>query len=144
MCTLLQCTPCAANVVSDEVRRKIQAAQRKAAEDEAAAGPMSATQIARLQFQASQLLQPGESVAAALKRLGGHSRRPAKRSRRGGDQPSDMAADVSHDPAAKEQFNKLTEAAMQLMDAGENDVYSQKKVWVWVCLAARQRLGLPR
>ncbi|KAI3429814.1 hypothetical protein D9Q98_010127 [Chlorella vulgaris] len=116
-----------ANVVSDEVRRKIQAAQRKAAEDEAAAGPMSATQIARLQFQASQLLQPGESVAAALKRLGGHSRRPAKRSRRGGDQPSDMAADVSHDPAAKEQFNKLTEAAMQLMDAGENDVYSQNK-----------------
>lgn len=212
----------AAKVVSDEVRRKIEERQRREAAAEAA-GPLSATQIARLQFTASQLLQPGETVAAGLKRLGGHSRRPAKRSKRGGE-VADMAADVAPDPEAKEQvglaesrlcggrlrglgqlacllrrlpcrlictcavrmrgcatfhsslpgprpprparlldprlrapsftlsaclaawhsstschlslclpfclaqFNKLTEVAMQLMDAGEADVYSQNKV----------------
>lgn len=66
------------------MRRKIEAAQQKAAAEEAA-GPLSATQIARLQLQASEAMQAGESVAAALKRLGGHSRRPTKHSRRGGD-----------------------------------------------------------
>lgn len=119
-----------AKVVSEEVRRKIEEKQRADAAAEAA-GPITATQIARLQYQAAQVLQPGETVAAGLKRLGGHSRRPtAKRSRqRGGDDEAaaDMAAEVAPDPAAKELFNKLTAAAMKLMDAGENDVYSQKK-----------------
>lgn len=91
----------AAKVVSDEVRRKIEERQQREAAAEAA-GPLSATQIARLQFAASQLLQPGETVAAGLKRLGGHSRRPAKRSKRGGE-VADMAADVAPDPEAKEQ-----------------------------------------
>ncbi|KAL4436141.1 hypothetical protein ABPG77_005589 [Micractinium sp. CCAP 211/92] len=118
-----------AKVVSAEVRRKIEERQR-AAEAAAAAGPLSATQIARLQYQASQMLKPGETVAAGLKRLGGHSRRPAKRSKqrgRGSEEPADMAADAAPDPATKEQFNRLTEAAMKLMDAGENDVYTQTK-----------------
>ncbi|KAI7844013.1 hypothetical protein COHA_002550 [Chlorella ohadii] len=115
-----------AKVVSDEVRRKIEERLRREAAAEAA-GPLSATQIARLQYTASQLLQPGESVAAGLKRLGGHSRRPAKRSKGRGGEAADMAADVAPDPAAKEQFNKLTEVAMQLMDAGEADVYTQNK-----------------
>ncbi|PRW60637.1 CD2 antigen cytoplasmic tail-binding 2 [Chlorella sorokiniana] len=115
-----------AKVVSEEVRRKIEERQRREAAAEAA-GPLSATQIARLQFAASQLLQPGETVAAGLKRLGGHSRRPAKRSKTRGGEAADMAADVAPDPAAKEQFNKLTEVAMQLMDAGEADVYTQNK-----------------
>lgn len=38
-----------------------------------------------------------------------------------------MAADAAPDPEAKAAFNRLTEAAMKLMDAGENDVYSQNK-----------------
>lgn len=66
------------------MRRKIEEQQRREAEAEAAAGPLSAVQIARLQFQAAEALLPGETVAAGLKRLGGHSRRPAKRSKRGG------------------------------------------------------------
>ncbi|KAL4422393.1 hypothetical protein ABPG75_008590 [Micractinium tetrahymenae] len=118
-----------AKVVSAEVRRKIEHRQR-AAEAAAAAEPLSATQIARLQYQAAQVLQPGETVAAGLKRLGGHSRRPAKRSRQrggGSEEPADMAADAAADPEVKEQFNRLTEAAMKLMDAGENDVYTQTK-----------------
>jgi hypothetical protein len=129
----LRPAPPAAKVVSAEVRRKIEERERALAA-EAAAGPLTLTQIARLQFQASQLLLPGESVAAGLKRLGGHSRRPAKRSKqqqRGGGEGGDAdvaAAEVAPDPAAKEQFNQLTEAAMKLMDAGENDVYTQKKV----------------
>lgn len=119
----------AAKAVSAEVRRKIEERQR-AAEAAAAAGPLTATQIARLQYQAAQVLHPGETVAAGLKRLGGHSRRPAKRSRqrgRGSEEPADMSADAPPDPEAKEQFNRLTEAAMKLMDAGENDVYTQTK-----------------
>lgn len=121
----------AAKVVSEEVRRKIAAREAALAAAEAA-GPLSAVQIARLQYQAAQVLRPGESVAAGLKRLGGHSRRPAKRSRRGGgDERADMAADAAPDPEAKAQFNRLTEAAMKLMDAGENDVYSQNKARSW-------------
>lgn len=129
--SLLPLAHTAAKVVSAEVRRKIEERER-AAEAAAAAGPLSATQIARLQYQAAQVLKPGETVAAGLKRLGGHSRRPAKRSRqrgRGSEEPADMAgdADMAPDPAAKQQFNRLTEAAMKLMDAGENDVYTQTK-----------------
>lgn len=96
----------AAKVVSDEVRRKIEERQRREAAAEAA-GPLSATQIARLQYTASQLLQPGESVAAGLKRLGGHSRRPAKRSKGRGGDVAGMAADVAPDPAAKEQVGGM-------------------------------------
>lgn len=66
-------------------------------------------------------------MAAGLKRLGGHSRRPAaKRSK-----PEPAGAEAAPPPADAEEtrrrFNSLTEAAMKLMDAGENDVYSQKK-----------------
>jgi CD2 antigen cytoplasmic tail-binding protein 2 len=115
-------------VVSEEVRRRIEEAQRQAEAAAAAdAAPLSATQIARLQYTAAQALQPGETVAAGLKRLGGQGRRPAKRGRRGGDDGGG-AADAAPDPAAKERFQRLTEAAMKLMDAGENDVYSQTKV----------------
>lgn len=48
-------------MVSADVRRKI-AEQQKAREAAEAAAPLTATQIARLQFQVSQLLQPGETV----------------------------------------------------------------------------------
>ena len=85
------------------------------------------------------MLLPGETVAAGLKRLGGHSRRPAaKRTKRGGGGGGEggeaaggggggeaAAADAEE---SRRRFNSLTEAAMKLMDAGENDVYSQNKV----------------
>ncbi|PSC74352.1 CD2 antigen cytoplasmic tail-binding 2 [Micractinium conductrix] len=136
-----------AKVVSEEVRRKIEAAQQKAAAEEAA-GPLSATQIARLQLQASEAMQAGESVAAALKRLGGHSRRPTKHSRRGGDDGAGSEGSVQQQQqdaaaaeAAKAQFQRLTEAAMKLMDAGENDVYSQTKDYFE--LAASVYIDLP-
>ena len=38
---------------------------------------------------------------------------------------------------AKQQFEMLTEAASTLMDSGELDVYSQKKVFALECLGAR-------
>lgn len=85
------------------------------------------------------MLQPGETVAQGLKRLGGHSRRPAKRSRQRGGEGGDMAADVAPDPEAKAQFNALTEAAMKLMDAGESDVYSQNRVRCGRGRAVRER-----
>lgn len=120
------------------MRRKIEERERAAAAAEAA-GPLTATQIARLQYTAAQLLQPGESVAAGLKRLGGRSRRPAKRSKRG-EGAADMDAEAAPDPEAKEHFNRLTEAAMQLMDAGENDVYTQTRVGCgWVLLGSLGR-----
>lgn len=121
----------AAKVVSEAVRRRIEEAQRRAEAAAAAdAAPLSATQIARLQYTAAQALQAGESVAAGLKRLGGQGRRPAKRGRRQGGEAEGGggAEDAAADPSAKEQFQRLTEAAMKLMDAGENDVYSQTKV----------------
>lgn len=51
----------AAKVVSEEVRKRIAAQQAQLAAAEAAR-PLSATQIARLQLQVAQVLQPGETV----------------------------------------------------------------------------------
>jgi regulator of protease activity HflC (stomatin/prohibitin superfamily) len=125
--------------VSEEVRRRIEAAQKKAAEEEAA-GPLSATQIARLQYQAAQLLEPGESVAAGLKRLGGGGRRPGKRSKQAEGDGGASGSAAGPDPEKQKQFQGLTEAAMKLLDAGENDVYSQTKVTS--CGASWQAPGL--
>lgn len=79
------CNPAfAAKVVSAEVRQRI-LEQQRAREAAEAAAPLSAAQIARLQWQAAQLLEAGETVTAALKRLGARCRRgpQTKRSRRG-------------------------------------------------------------
>ena len=54
------------------MRRRIEA-QQQAAEAAERAGPLSATQIARLQFQVSQLLQPGETVTRWVGGVGGRA-----------------------------------------------------------------------
>eukprot|EP00887_Chlorella_sp_A99_P003863 scaffold11.g3863.t1 len=95
-----------------------------------------ATQIARLQFRASQLLQPDETVTAGLKRLGALGRRPAKRVRAApapapapaqGERQQKGAGAGAGAEEAQRQFDELTEVASQLMDAGETDVYTQTK-----------------
>ncbi|GAB4814666.1 hypothetical protein N2152v2_001712 [Parachlorella kessleri] len=134
-----------AKVVTAEVRRKIEAQQRQMEAAEGAA-PLTAAQIARLQFTVSQCLLPGETVTRALKRLGGHSRTVKRQQKRGKQEqqqqpaaaaPSAASAAATRaaanetsglDPAqAKEQFDKLTEAVSNLMDAGETDVYTQDR-----------------
>ena len=64
-------------VVSDEVKQKIVARQKQYKEQQqktqsiAAASqlPLTATQIARLQWQVARILHPGESITRAMKRL---------------------------------------------------------------------------
>ena len=58
----------AAKVVSEEVRRKIEERQR-ALEAAEAAGPLSATQIARLQYQAAQVGWAGGWVGSTISRM---------------------------------------------------------------------------
>lgn len=112
-----------AKVVDAATRRKIEEAEARRAEAEAAA-PLTATQIARLQWQVARLLQPGETVARALKRLGGqgHAHRAGKRAKKAA-----ASAEPARNPADNEKFDALTEAASTLMDSGETDVYTQDR-----------------
>lgn len=125
---------CAAKVVDEKTRKRIEEQQRRMEEADAA-GPLTAVQLARLQWQVAQLLQPGETVARALKRLGGHAPRPGKRAKRGGGSGKSTTNEVAPDPEAQEKFNKLTEAASTLVDAGEADVYSQDRGYFERCAA---------
>ena len=122
-------------VISEEVRQKILARQKQqrelqqqtqstaAAAAAAAAAyeqPLTATQIARLQWQVAKILHPGESITRAMKRLGsqGIHRAIGKRAKR---------QTVILDPEAKKQLEELTEIANALMDAGDIDVYMQDR-----------------
>ncbi len=63
--------------VDDKVRERIEARQREANAAETSVG-LSQEEIADLQGQVASLLQPGETVVRALKRLGAHSKRAGK------------------------------------------------------------------
>ena len=120
-----------AKVVSQEVLRKIKEREAAAAAVEAATGPMSAVQMARLQHQVAELLHPGETVTQGLRRLGALSRKPlTKRAKHGGGGDPSAAAPLPADPANKAQFDALTEAANALMDAGEHDIYSHDRAYL--------------
>lgn len=110
--------------------QRIKERQRQEAEAEAAA-PLTAVQIARLQWQVAQLLRPGETVAAGLRRLGGGQRgRPAKRAKRAPHSASATASganEAERNPQDKEWFDQLTEAASALVDVGESDVYDKDR-----------------
>ena len=100
-----------------------------------------------MQWQIAQILLPGETVARGLKRLGGHGPRPGKRAKRstaggggGGCGPThnkggSINISAPNDPEAKEKFDRLTESASTLVDAGEADVYSQEKEYFERCAA---------
>lgn len=103
----------------------IQERERREAEAEAAP-PLTAIQIARLQWQVAQLLQSGETVAAALRRLSGRKSRNARHVKRPKNKITNGEFDES-DHGDTELFDRLTEAASGLVDAGESDVYSRKR-----------------
>ena len=115
-------------VVSDEVKQKIVARQKQYKEQQqktqsiAAASelPLTATQIARLQWQVARILHPGESITRAMKRLGsqGTYRAIGKRAKQ---------QTIVLDPEAKKQLDDLTDVANALMDAGDIDVYTQDR-----------------
>lgn len=116
-----------AKVVSDKVRKQIEEREKKAAaEDEARA--LSARQIGQLQGEIAGLMQPGETVTRALKRLGGGSKRPpaSRRSKKQGEDDSSMG-DKEGVNAARRLIERLTEAASLLLQNGELDIYSATK-----------------
>jgi CD2 antigen cytoplasmic tail-binding protein 2 len=132
-----------AKTVDAKTLEKIKEQQRRLAEAEAAA-PLTAVQIARLQWQISKILKPGETVAGGLKRLGGaigQHRRPIgkranKRNKSEGkdDKTTELSASVP-DPKDKEHFDQLTEASSALVDSGETEVYGQDKNYFERCAA---------
>ena len=87
-----------------------------------------------LQRAAAALLEPRESVAAALRRL---SVKPKTGQGKGGgrvgvgsskeEREAAMAAQAEEVAAKKKLFNELTEAADALMRAGDLDIYSATK-----------------
>jgi hypothetical protein len=106
------------DVVDDATRKKIEERIKKQATEPAK--ELTAVDVARLQYHISKILNaPDETVAAALKRLAGPSRRIGKKG--------------SHDKVATggsnstSHFNLLTEYASILMDSGETDVYMRDK-----------------
>eukprot|EP00884_Botryococcus_braunii_P004182 jgi/Botrbrau1/13765/Bobra.0056s0021.1 len=109
-----------AKVVQEEVRRKVEEEDRKwrAAED---APELTGREIAALKRKLANILQPGETVTRALKRL-----RPAAdsgpKAKRG--KKAEKAPETEEERQAHAQFEEATEAASMLMDAGELDVYT--------------------
>jgi hypothetical protein len=122
-----------AKAMDASTRRRIEARRAREAAAETAP-PMGAAAAARLQLSCCRLLREGESVAAALRRLGGAAHRPAKRARgagAGAAPAGDTAPAADAEQAAKDRadFDALTEAASALMDAGDVDVYSRERAW---------------
>ena len=74
------------------------------------------------------LLQPGETVAAALRRLGaGNKKAGAGGGAAGGKRKLEATADADPDAASRRrQFEELTEAADALLRGGRYDIYTEK------------------
>jgi CD2 antigen cytoplasmic tail-binding protein 2 len=120
-----------AKTVDAATLEKIKEQERQLAEAEEAA-PLTAVQLARLQWQISKILKPGETVAGGLKRLGGalgQHRRPIGKRANKRNKPESISETQAQlpDPKDKEQFDQLTEAASALVDSGETEVYGQEK-----------------
>eukprot|EP00891_Asterochloris_glomerata_P005942 jgi/Astpho2/5942/fgenesh1_pg.00080_%23_134_t len=110
-------------VVSNTVRQRVEEQRRKMAAAEEAP-EMTLRQECELKGTVAAILQPGETVTAALKRLGGQ-RQQRTRGGKAGKQP--RAPPTEAELAAREQLDRLTEAASALMDSGELDVYSKRQ-----------------
>ncbi|KXZ50512.1 hypothetical protein GPECTOR_16g687 [Gonium pectorale] len=129
-----------AKVVSEAVRKKIEQRAREA--EAARRGPLTERQIAQRKADMAALMQPGETVTRALKRLGGAggaggmgaagtalpNRAMGKRERArllAQQQASGAAGTSSGDPASPEHFTRLTELADELLAEGELEIYSE-------------------
>lgn len=114
----------AAKVMDEVTRKKVEAKQKQEAM-QLNNNDLSATDIARLQYKVSKILQGDETVSAALKRLAG----PRKRL---GRQSKQLLQDSKQDDDASEKkriFEDLTEASTMLMEVGETDVYMRDKTY---------------
>lgn len=119
------------NDVSERVRQlaEQQEKERLAADD---APAMSVVQIGHFKKTIGEVLLSGETVTRGLRRLGavtGSGKRKLGKRHKGDPKAEAAAAEIapiepSQIAAARADFNRLTEAASHLMDAGELDVYS--------------------
>lgn len=119
------------NDVSERVRQlaEQQEKERLAADD---APAMSVVQIGHFKKTIGEVLLSGETVTRGLRRLGavtGSGKRKLGKRQKGDPKAEAAAAEAapiepSQIAAARADFNRLTEAASHLMDAGELDVYS--------------------
>eukprot|EP00898_Chlorokybus_atmophyticus_P003338 jgi/Chlat1/4004/Chrsp26S04078 len=105
--------------LAERVRQ--QHAAEQAAEDEAR--DMTRADVAAVKRRIADALEPGETVMAALRRLGGNR----ERSLRPGQAKKPGTGHASLSDRNKALFNQLTEDAATLMDSGEYNVYSDKQ-----------------
>lgn len=111
-------------VVDDATREKIET--RKEEDVEKVAGP---AELARWQYRIYQVLESNETVARALKRLGGGSqrrfvsaaaRKRMERANKGVKQQSEED---------RRAFEEVTECATLLMNQGDTDVYGRDRAY---------------
>mmetsp|Transcript_4916 Transcript_4916/g.17838 ORF Transcript_4916/g.17838 Transcript_4916/m.17838 type:complete len:448 (+) Transcript_4916:33-1376(+) len=90
------------------------------------AKPLTAEEIADLKMDVVRILQPREKVLQALKRLGG--KQQSRDSQKAGGKSSRFSKTISTIlPENKAAFEKLTEASSILLDAGEYNIYNDRK-----------------
>ena len=125
-------------VVDEKTRRRIEevAARRAAAID--ADVPAPPAELARWQFTIYKVLREGETVAGALKRLGGKGGggggkkflSAAAKKRLARAQKGQLGATGDGDGGGafdREKFDELTSAATMLMEQGDVDVYGRQR-----------------
>ena len=119
--------------IADAKTRKIFMEKQKLLAESEKLQPLSSAQIARLQWQIAQILEDGETVAAALRRLGGGSSRRDNAVRRSKKAKGMKGQRLQEDLQAaentghKDLFDILTAAATSLIESGDVDVYSRDK-----------------
>ena len=123
-------------VVDEKTRRRIEeaAARRAAAID--ADVPATPAELARWQFTIYKALREGETVAGALKRLGGKGGggggkkflSAAAKKRLARAQKGQLGATGDDDGAFdRKKFDEVTSAATMLMEQGDVDVYGRQR-----------------
>jgi len=113
---------------SDEkVLKRRRAAEEQARRQAAVDQDWAQTDIPALKSACAQLLHPGETVLQGLRRLGGGGPRAKRPRGQEGRTPKSQGQRSSADPEAHAAFNRLTEAASTLLDAGEVSIYSETR-----------------
>lgn len=116
--------------LADPKSRQTYLERRKRIEESEKSEPLTSIQIARHQWQISRILRDGETVTAALRRLGGsrrHASRKDKRAKVSMQVEESKSEDKEGGKPDTQLLEQLTDAATALIDSGDVDVYSKDR-----------------
>eukprot|EP00301_Raphidiophrys_heterophryoidea_P003385 c11529_g1_i1.p1 GENE.c11529_g1_i1~~c11529_g1_i1.p1 ORF type:complete len:298 (+),score=74.74 c11529_g1_i1:29-922(+) len=119
--------------VQEETGKKVIAKKRKTlVELEDEAQPATKNDVLQWLNQVTSVLNPGETVVKALKRLcpvqkRGGNNKPQQKKQKPNSGEEQTASSTDDQVAAKAAFDSLTEAADHLLSSGFHDIYSDKR-----------------